>query len=132
MVKIDIDMPKSCADCTIRKNIGCRIANESGWLNNRRDERCFLKSDDPQVLTLREATEYADVGYEVSDKAPLYVEYYKPVPEWVKWLTANALKLRLFGGVQECDTYGKLCSMGWRCWTSRPTDEQRKAVPWND
>ena len=20
---------------------------------------------------------------------------------------------------------------GWRCWTSRPTDEQRRAVPWN-
>lgn len=24
--------------------------------------------------------------------------------------------------------YGKT----WRCWTQRPTDEQRKATPWND
>lgn len=24
--------------------------------------------------------------------------------------------------------YGK----SWRCWTSRPTDEQRKETPWND
>lgn len=21
---------------------------------------------------------------------------------------------------------------GWRCWTARPTEEQRKAVPWNE
>lgn len=27
----------------------------------------------------------------------------------------------------EGDEYGKT----WRCWTSRPTDEQRKAVKWN-
>ena len=26
------------------------------------------------------------------------------------------------------DYYGKK----WRCWTARPTDEQRKAVPWKD
>ncbi len=28
----------------------------------------------------------------------------------------------------EGDEYGKT----WRCWTSRPTEEQRKAVKWND
>jgi hypothetical protein len=27
----------------------------------------------------------------------------------------------------EYEDYGKK----WRCWTQRPTDEQRKAVPWN-
>ena len=26
------------------------------------------------------------------------------------------------------ENYGKT----WRCWTSRPTEEQRKAVPWED
>ena len=43
MVTIDIEMPTDCASCWIRLNIGCRIANESGWLNNRRDEQCPLK-----------------------------------------------------------------------------------------
>lgn len=28
----------------------------------------------------------------------------------------------------ECSEYNQT----WRCWTSRPTDEQRKAVKWND
>ena len=32
-----------------------------------------------------------------------------------------------FGGkTLESDRYGKT----WRCWTSRPTDEQREAIPW--
>ena len=33
-----------------------------------------------------------------------------------------------------CDyvTYNRKHSFGWRCWTSRPTDEQRKAVKWDD
>ena len=47
MIQIDIDMPTDCASCWIRQNMGCKIANESGWLNNRRDDRCLLKEQEP-------------------------------------------------------------------------------------
>ena len=30
-----------------------------------------------------------------------------------------------------CD-YNKAINDGWRCWTAKPTDEQRKAVKWDD
>ena len=43
MITIDMKMPTDCSSCLIRKIMGCKIANESGWLNNRRDERCLLK-----------------------------------------------------------------------------------------
>ena len=43
MIMIDMKMPTDCNSCLIRKIMGCKIANESGWLNNRRDERCLLK-----------------------------------------------------------------------------------------
>ena len=43
MVRIDIDMPHDCASCWIRLNMGCKIANASGWLNSRRDENCPLR-----------------------------------------------------------------------------------------
>lgn len=43
MIRIDIDMPNDCASCWIRQNIGCKIANESGWLNNKRDDKCPLE-----------------------------------------------------------------------------------------
>ena len=28
------------------------------------------------------------------------------------------------------DQYKELYGHGWRCWTARPTDEQRKKEPW--
>ena len=36
-----------------------------------------------------------------------------------------------YGRIYEVELYNKGV-MGWRLWTSRPTDEQRKAVAWDD
>lgn len=30
--------------------MGCKIANESGWLNNRRDDKCPLKEQEPKPV----------------------------------------------------------------------------------
>ena len=49
MIQIDIDMPTDCASCWIRQNMGCKIANASGWLNNRRDDKCPLKEQEAVV-----------------------------------------------------------------------------------
>lgn len=35
-------------------------------------------------------------------------------------------------GMWDGDFYGLATPLGWRAWTSRPTDEQRKAVKWDD
>ena len=35
-----MDMPKSCSDCEIRIECGCKVANSSGWLNNKIDDHC--------------------------------------------------------------------------------------------
>ena len=43
MVQINIDMPSDCFSCWIRQNMGCKIANASGWLSNKRDSQCPLK-----------------------------------------------------------------------------------------
>lgn len=50
MIQIDIDMPTDCFSCWIRQNMGCKIANESGWLINRRDDKCPLKEREPILL----------------------------------------------------------------------------------
>ena len=47
MVQIDIQMPSDCYSCWVRKNMGCKIANDSGWLNNKRDDNCPLKEQEP-------------------------------------------------------------------------------------
>ena len=57
MIQIDIDMPTDCASCWIRQNMGCKIANASGWLNNRRDDECPLKEQEavkPRVSSVEQ------------------------------------------------------------------------------
>lgn len=48
MVEINIPMPSDCYGCWIRQNMGCGFANDTGWLNDRRDDRCPLKSREPE------------------------------------------------------------------------------------
>lgn len=35
-----MEMPKSCWACEIRIKCGCKVANASGWLNNKIDDHC--------------------------------------------------------------------------------------------
>lgn len=124
MVKIDIDMPKSCSDCTIRKIMGCRIANESGWLSNRRDERCLLKSDEPRVMTLDEI-------YACSEGDCLYYQCEGEFDGNVLYIRSEVgfyVDLRAAIHRFTCDPslYGSL----WRCWTYRPSAELMASTPW--
>lgn len=50
MVQIDIQMPSDCYSCWVRKNMGCKIANNSGWLNNKRDDNCPLKEQEAKSV----------------------------------------------------------------------------------
>lgn len=92
----------------------------------------LLKQREPRVLTLEEIWEYGD------DK-PLFIEYVLP--------TETVMKPAIFqpdnsekdvymcvvsawraSGFYSLERYGK----DWRCWTARPTDEQREATPWGE
>jgi hypothetical protein len=42
LIMMNLEMPTDCYSCMVRKLFGCKIANASGWLNNRRDEGCPL------------------------------------------------------------------------------------------
>lgn len=58
MIQIDMEMPSNCYDCWIRQNTGCRIANDSGWLNDRRDDNCPLKAQEPVAPKLQSGGNY--------------------------------------------------------------------------
>ena len=89
----------------------------------------FLKEQEPRVMTKSEAISYPEKqnAFSDSDKAPLYVEYKKPQPYFVKWVTADSV-YSWMNDIELSLDYGK----EYRFWTSRPTDEQRKAVKWDD
>ena len=91
------------------------------------DALALLKEQEARVLTKSEAISYPEKqnAFSESDKAPLFVEYKKPQPYFVKWMLAD--NVYLWMNELSMD-YGK----EYRFWTSRPTEEQRKAVPWDE
>ena len=93
------------------------------------DAISMLKAQAPRVLTLDEVINY---------DGPVYITWNDPesgcwaiCPPIVKAMarTRPEWDVMHFGGgtVNQLKAhYGRT----WRAWTSRPTDEQRKAVPW--
>lgn len=70
MIQIDAEMPNNCYDCWIRQNMGCRIANASGWLNNRRDDDCplqELKKDEESAVEMEQYCERYEPTYNPED-----------------------------------------------------------------
>lgn len=87
------------------------------------DVLALLKAQEPRVLTLEEARALEQdtvVWYEHTGVHP-------PRPRIVHYADNEGIVFT-DGGVWlfTKDDYGKT----WRCWTSRPTDEQREAVKW--
>lgn len=71
----------------------------------------FIWSEEEYALHIAKPT-YYDFGLEDSEEEPIYLYY---------------IGTDFFNHFDQ-NTYGKT----WRCWSSRPTDEQREAVPWGD
>lgn len=101
------------------------------------DALALLKAQEPRVMTLDELKEYVslppvfvdDLSMQedyLRDIAPLYTDFPDPEESWiVHWRDAFMLRQHVMNAER---SYGKR----WRCWTARPTDEQRKAVKWDD
>ena len=115
MIQIDVQMPSNCYDCWIRKNLGCRIANDNGWLNNKRSDDCPLKAQEPRVMTLEEYEAWVDIPF--TERNPVFCEERTRRGSICYWANTT---------VYSRSEYGK----NKRCWTSRPTEEQREATPW--
>ena len=100
-----------------------------------KDALALLKAQQPRVLTLEEVFERSKhmdedaVWIEFEDEDgdmvvnPAILSNSKPIFE-AEYIIVAALRWekKYF----PLGTYGKK----WRCWTSRPTDEQRKAAKW--
>lgn len=85
----------------------------------------LLKAQDPRVMTPEEVNALDwDYCYLEQERMP-GKEYRgllgKHIMTCVTWPSITAAKLSY--GI---DKYG----VTWRCWTSRPTDEQRRETPW--
>lgn len=111
------DDARSKADSLVPTNIeiACCVAIDA------------LKAQEPRVMTLEEVLATEVVYAEDIDKAEI-------IPVLVSRRSHDRIVLvraHLMGGPSHViypliSEYGKR----WRCWTSRPTDAQREATPW--
>lgn len=95
-----------------------------------------LEEQEPKVLTLEEVLKHyslppvfvddlsAQEDY-LQDIAPLYFDF----PQCDSW----AVHWRGYQSVRKyIDDWKASYGLNWRCWSARPTDEQRKAVKWDE
>lgn len=116
-------VPDACRDC----------AYDAGYPYNEcvemmlKDALSLLKAQKPRVMTLDEVHEmswdYCYLEEEVIKDKVLQIYSGKYRIKCITWPSIASCTLT-FGD----EAYGKR----WRCWTSRPTDEQRKAEKWNE
>ena len=140
------DREKVIKGLEMHKSGLCNVLTENGkeycpyWENNDNcmvallnDTLSLLKAQEPRVMTLEEVRKHYtlppvvldDLQWQaeyLSNIAPLYFEYKLNSPS-VHWRGQRE--------AQHCLTHwAKVYGRLWRCWTSRPTEEQRKAVKW--
>lgn len=84
----------------------------------------LLKEKEPRLLTIEEITGDGECWFEGINGACGYADCY--MCNGSKEVEINRISMR--PEYVSWDDFKKK----WRCWTSRPTDEQRKAVKWDD
>jgi len=116
--------------------VACGLGDDECYLNSIgikqlqtliNDATELLRVQMPRVMTLGEVLATEVVYAEDIDKAEI-------IPVLVNRRSHDRIVLvraHLMGGPSHV-IYPLICEYGkrWRCWTSRPTDAQRKAVKW--
>lgn len=138
MIQIDMPMPDNCLECRFN-------TSEFGYCNampiefvgqvsdseeDGKPEWCPLKAQEPRVMTLKEAQTalHNDTVVWVELKGKLICAgIHMDGTDYFTMQNDDVLDVTDFDSGEGAEVYGKQA----RCWTSRPTDEQREATPWN-
>ena len=102
-----------------------RCAEDGGIPPIMRDALVLLKEQEPRVLSFNELEFDAVYWMERRD--------IRPWPVALRRMRGNPEFLVFEDYYGDMWDVSKYCVRegGWRCWTSRPTEEQRKAVAWD-
>lgn len=111
----------ACPKCGWGSPVG--IDSESAF-------RMTMRRAEPKnrVLTLEEVDAHCEGG---ADAAPLWVEFDGGTNGWV--LIAPVRETRKMDFVSKLlVTMGILYGKEWRCWLRKPTEEERREIPWEN
>lgn len=112
--KHDCYREKGCPYENEGDDIGCKYALH-------RDAIALLKAQEPWVMKVGDVRNW--VNSDRVTREPIVIEIRGGVCAWIIDDEVRELP-------SEANLSSDLYSKTWRCWTSRPTDEQREATPW--
>lgn len=95
------------------------------------DARVLLKEQEPRVMTLEEVKQHDNQDGCVWFEQPTYnavAAFVRQDEECTEIISPYLLGEPINHGYMSNTFYAK----AWRTWTSRPTEEQRKAVKWDE
>ena len=119
---------KDCEHCaygmTMGRRWGCDFVGLCG------DALELLKGQEPRVMALEEAQGEDFCWYEQRNFGGMLL-----ASAVIRHLNTghghNQTELEFMGREDRIVRYDADYGKAWRCWTSRPTDEQREKEPWN-
>lgn len=112
----DPDDKQRCSECHYEGNCVNRL---------KMDALTMLKAQEPRVITLEELSA-------LPIDTPVFIEENNDECGWNVFYGIDEEKDVCFCGFRASADYYDLEEYGesWRCWTSRSTNEQREAAPW--
>ena len=123
------DNPSVCEGCPYLET-GCLENVKSFKHDILRDALELLKAREPRVMTLEEVKQHNNQDGCVWFEQPTYnadAAFVLKEDFMTQVISPYILGEPINHGYWTNGNYGKT----WRCWTSRPTDEQREEIPWN-
>ena len=94
----------------------------------------LLKAQEPRVMTFDEVKKHYNLPPVFPDDLGMQEDYYQDIqPLYFEFPNQCEWDVHWRGSNQVCtylDEWKDKYNKTWRVWTSRPTDEQREAVPW--
>ena len=114
-------VPDACSDCKY-DNFPPRIC----VAHLAKDALALIKAQEPRVLTLEEVRQagtmcFVETRHNGRLHSMIFNDFFKDDDTTVFLSYIGDLPFKNAG-------YGK----SWRCWSAKPTDEQREATPWID
>ena len=113
---------RKCNECPYQKDNGCYQLQD--------DFHALMKEQEPRVMTLEEVKRHNNQDGCVWFEQPTYNAVAAFARKDDEDCTEIISPYLLGDPINHCYMGNRFYGNAWRCWTSRPTDEQRQAVKW--
>jgi len=112
----------------------CNLVQDDGELHEMyTDVIAILKAHEPRVMTLETPTEWRDnvIWLEIRGKKPTPCLFRECSDRMMFGRYERLMYFDVVGSFRESGYMLKNYGVKWRCWNTKPSEDQRRATPWS-